>query len=75
MEYHIIKLDSQLEYLLWGRNDRQHNNARPVMSMVNGILFSIIVTHVEWLLHFVALTHIMHCFMEHVEDIDFSRNT
>ena len=29
------------------------------MSMVNGILFGIIVRHVEWLLHFVALTHIM----------------
>jgi len=27
--------------------------------MVNGILFSIIVTLEEWLLHFVALTHTM----------------
>ena len=59
MEYHIIKLGSQLEYLLRGRNDGRHDNARPVMSTVNGILFGIIVTHVEWLLHFVALTHIM----------------
>ena len=58
MEYHIIKLGSQLEYLLQGRNDGQHHNARPVMSAVNVILFRSIVTLVEWLLHFVALTHI-----------------
>ena len=47
------------------------------MSVVNGILFSIIVTLVEWLLHFIALTHIMQrdCIMEYMEDIDFSRNT